>query len=364
MQRLLDALLTTDPAQRVRLAQAGLATLLMTAGVLVMAYFAQNGIAAPAAVAWWGAVSIGGLVLAFALIRSGCTLGWSDPALAVPQIVFSIASGAWAYAIAGSGRGGVFPILMIVLMFGMFGASPARMRWVSLYAVVLFGVVMALQAWRLPGVYAPAVELGHFLVVAIVMPAAGLLTVRLSNLRERVRSQRSELRDALGRIQELATRDELTGLVNRRHMQLLLEQERQRSVRAGHPYSVALLDIDRFKRVNDEHGHAAGDVVLKAFAREALGCLRMSDVLARWGGEEFVVMMPDTRHAFARIGAERLRERIAAATVRVGDVTIRVTVSIGLTEHRAGETVSDTLARADGALYDAKTQGRDRVVVV
>jgi diguanylate cyclase len=229
--------------------------------------------------------------------------------------------------------------------------------------VAVFGGTMALMAWRDPATFDPAIETGHFLMVATMLPTVSLLAGRLSRMRERQRRQKQELAKALARIQELATRDELTGLINRRHMIELLEQERQRCVRSGRTFCVAIIDIDHFKRINDRYGHAVGDEVLRGFARAAEGATRLADMLARWGGEEFVLMLADTRAPLARGGLERLRERVAANVVDVDGEAIRITVSAGLTEHIAGETVAQALERADRALYEAKAQGRDQLMV-
>jgi diguanylate cyclase (GGDEF)-like protein len=366
MHRLLDALLTTDPVQRVRLAQAGLALLLLMAGVLALNYFVWTGSAAGVPMAWWSVLTLGGMAVFFALIRSGWSRRLKDASLTVPQMMFAIASGAAAYGLVGAGRGGVFPIVMVVLMFGMFVASPRQMRWVSIYAVLCFAVVMALMTWRNPRVYPTAVELGHFLMVAIMMPAVSMLAARLSRMRHRARLQRAELAQALTRIRELATRDELTGLVNRRHMQELLAQEHQRCIRSGQGFCVAVLDIDHFRAVNDSHGHSVGDLVLRAVAQEAQRHVRVSDALSRWGGEEFVLMLSDTRAPLARGGLERLLGRIAALRVVAGvdgAAVLSITLSAGLAEHIAGETVAQTLERAERALLEAKALGRNGVVV-
>lgn len=363
LRRLGDALLTTDPVQRVRLVQAGLAMLVMAAGIVAMSWAVLAGHAPAAPVLIWAVVSVAGAVTAFALIRSGWSRRLDEPSLAVPQMLFALTSGAVAYAIVGPARGGVFPIVMVVLMFGMFAASPRQMGGVSAYAVVLFGATMALMAWWQPQVYVPTVEFGHFLMVATMMPAVSILAGRLSRMRHRMREQRGELRQALLRIEDLATRDPLTGLINRRHMEELLEQEHQRSVRAGHPFCIALIDVDRFKVLNALHGRVVGDEMLCLIAREALGVVRLSDRLGRWGGQKFVLLMSDTRASLARGGVERVRERIAAVQLTSGGAALRVTVSIGMTEHLAGETVTQALERADRALVEAKAQGRDRVVV-
>lgn len=361
-QRLADRLLTTDPTQRLRLAQSGLAMALMALSVAILVYAARlAGTPAPV-VAAWAALSLGGMVVFFAAIRFGWSRGFADPSLTMVQMVFAITSGAIAYAMAGPMRGATFVVLLAILMFGMFQLRPRALLLVSLYALGLFGTAMAVMAWQLPQVYRPAVELGHFLMLAATLPAVSLLAGRLTVLRERSRHQRRDLAEALARIQALAMRDELTGLINRRHMLELLEQERQRCVRSGRTFCVAMIDIDRFKDVNDRYGHAAGDEVLQRLAREALSAVRVADVLARWGGDEFVLLLSDARLQLARGGVERVRQRIEAVSLRVGEQALQVTISAGLAEHIAGESVATALARADAALYEAKAQGRNRTV--
>ena len=363
MNRIVDLLLTTDPVQRVRLAQAGLAMLVMATGVAAMHYFAWVGVAAAAPVQWWAAATLLGMVGFFSLIRSGWSLKLADPALTVPQILFALTSGAAAYTLLGAGRGAVFPVVMVVLMFGMFEVSPRQMRWLSAYAVLLFGAVMALMANQNPRAYPIAVELGHFLLVATMMPATSMLAGRLSRMRHRSRLQRAELAQALARLREHTTRDELTGLINKRHMQELMDQEHQRCIRSGQSFCLAVLDIDRFKPVNEAHGYTVGDAVLRAVAQEAQRHVRVSDMLSRWGGEEFVLMMGDTRAALARGGLERLHQKVGALRILHGTAAVGITLSAGLAEHHAGESVLQTLARAERALQEAKDQGRDRVVV-
>ncbi len=146
-------------------------------------------------------------------------------------------------------------------------------------------------------------------------------------------------------------------------MQALIELEQARSSRAGQSFCLAVLDIDRFKVINDAHGHPAGDRVLRSFAREAAAVLRGADVLARWGGEEFLLLMPDTRATAARLGVERLRSRVETLRIDADDgESLAFTLSAGVVEQLAGESVADTIARADRALYRAKKQGRNCVV--
>lgn len=164
---------------------------------------------------------------------------------------------------------------------------------------------------------------------------------------------------------ELASRDALTGLHNRRHMADLLARWQQAAQRGGPGFALALVDLDHFKRINDSHGHAAGDQVLRVFAERAREVLRGVDVIGRWGGEEFIVLFPGCAADEAVVAAERLRAHVAATVVVLaGGQPLRVTVSIGITPHGPPEPVEATLERADLAMYQAKSQGRDRVVAV
>ncbi|MFY9513731.1 MAG: GGDEF domain-containing protein [Rubrivivax sp.] len=350
MQALLDALLTRDPLQRARLTQALLAMALMSAGVVAMHYFVWIGIAPRRGVALWTLLALGGMGLIFVLIRSGWSRRLADPTMTVAQMVYAVSCGAFAYALVGEGRGGVFPIVMVILMFGMFIATPRQMAGVSVYAVALFGATMALMVWRRPQVYVPAIEIGHFLMVATMMPAVSILAARLSRMRQRARQQRGELTAALARIRELATHDELTGLINRRHLQELMETEHQRCIRSGHTFCLAVLEIDAAAALSTRLGKSGHDALLQGVAREAQRFVRVADVLAHWGGDRMVLLMSDTRAPLARAGLDRLRERVAEARVLHAEPELRVRLSAGLVEHHAGETVTQTLARAEACL--------------
>ena len=163
----------------------------------------------------------------------------------------------------------------------------------------------------------------------------------------------------------IAMTDELTGLRNRRYIMDHLEKEYQRAVRTGAPLSLILLDIDHFKKVNDNFGHAFGDIVLKAVAREMEGSLRSYDLLGRIGGEEFLIASLGSTLDDATALAERIRERIKARKIANRTYEIHVTISAGATSLSEQDAKADTLlGRADEALYLAKQQGRDRVVAL
>ena len=172
----------------------------------------------------------------------------------------------------------------------------------------------------------------------------------------------SRLRQALSTINELAIRDELTGIHNRRFLLDLVEKEKERADRNGSEFCLCLFDIDFFKRINDTYGHAAGDVVLRAFAQTVQGQLRALDAFGRYGGEEFLLMLPETPAASAIALAERVRGAVEGLRCTDNDRTITLTVSVGVAEYRLGEKVAQTIVRADQALYLAKSGGRNRVL--
>jgi diguanylate cyclase (GGDEF)-like protein len=197
----------------------------------------------------------------------------------------------------------------------------------------------------------------------MVLPVVALLSGQLSQLRLDRRRQKAELRDALERLRLVATRDELTGLPNRRYMQEWVTQEISRAGRTGNSTCLTLIDLDHFKQVNDRFGHAVGDAALRILAREARTVLREADLLARWGGEEFLLVMPDATPANALLALDRLRARFEDPLTWAECPQAQVRFSAGLTALRAGEVFEIAVRRADAALYDAKRAGRNCTVL-
>lgn len=169
-----------------------------------------------------------------------------------------------------------------------------------------------------------------------------------------------QLREALALVEHDAATDALTGQPNRRSLDLLLVQQIETSGGRGRPLSVLLLDVDHFKRINDVHGHGVGDDVLRALARRVRGLLREGDVCTRYGGEEFVVVLPDTPLPVALQVAERLRSGMAETPLLKAPL-VPVTVSIGAAQFSAGQTAAALLEAADQAVYAAKRGGRNQV---
>jgi diguanylate cyclase len=162
---------------------------------------------------------------------------------------------------------------------------------------------------------------------------------------------------------ELSSRDPLTGLANRRHFELMLAGEVDRVARAGEPALVLMIDIDHFKKVNDAYGHPAGDQVLRHVAHTLADCIRPMDTVARFGGEEFAMILPNCPPSFGQAVAERIRIRVQSMTIPIpAGETVRVTVSLGGAFAPQWVRSSPLLwvERADQQLYRAKSEGRDR----
>jgi two-component system cell cycle response regulator len=186
----------------------------------------------------------------------------------------------------------------------------------------------------------------------------------IARVRTQVRRRRYQdrLRANYERSLSLALTDSLTGLYNRRYLADHLERSLQRARETGKPVSVVLIDIDHFKQVNDSYGHAVGDEVLRAVAQRVNGNLRNFDMVARLGGEEFVIVMPDTPGEIGYMVAERLRDRVARDPIATGSGKLNVTISMGVSAYAGGgETPDELIKQADAAMYQAKRGGRNRV---
>ena len=242
------------------------------------------------------------------------------------------------------------PGLLIVMFFGVIALPRAGD---SLVNVALAALSLPLVLPRHPHAADVVYELAHFAtVVALVWAACALL--------ERLSAQSFAYRE---RLQREASTDALTGLHNRREFESGMVREMERARRMRVPLSLAILDIDFFKRINDQHGHDVGDIVLREVARALHAGIRKSDLLARIGGEEFALVMLGTQPPGAWVVLERLRVAVAALRIPAGAQQIGCTISIGITDRVETDVDWPMLyKRADQALYDAKERGRNRVV--
>lgn len=356
--------------QKVRLQRISMAFLSYQVPCLVTAFCWYHGMVPLYAV--WGYVIAallfnGSFML---LVRSGFNLRLRDPSMTVAQMTLSVVPAATVMFLIDAGQvRGVF--LLIAIVPSLYGIMALNTRQFALSSGLIFIVYTVLMAalwhWR-PQTMDIKVELIQALAFFFVMIEISFIGGFIHKLRSKLRARNGELHQALDelktameKIHELANHDGLTGLINRRHLFEVLSLEAARQQRTHGPFCIAMLDIDHFKQVNDTHGHQAGDTVLRTVASEVQTRLRTIDIFGRYGGEEFLMILPQTPLEGAKIKAERVRQQVQG--LHLDDIAegFTVTASIGVAEHRPNETIEQTIARADAALYRAKHGGRNRV---
>ncbi|TAL14716.1 MAG: GGDEF domain-containing protein [Aquabacterium sp.] len=363
MRRLSDLLLGTEPLLRTRMRFVLLAMLLYLCWILMHGYcIAQGYFSMPAAIPWVMAYDCIGMLAFYPLVRSGLTARQSDPALILPQILYGSVAAALSYALIPQLRMPLLQLLCLILMFGLFNLRPGRLLFAGCFAIgTLWAMYLVMAATGAPH-FDPHREAINLAMASIILALLTAISRHHSRMRGRLREQKQQLLQTADQVRLLATQDPLTGLPNRQHLQELIERECKRLERSGQPFSLALADLDHFKRINDRHGHANGDEVLRNFAAAACAVLRETDMIGRWGGEEFLVLMPETTLPAATNGLERLRAHLARKPMVHALPELSVTFSAGISVHRLGGDLERTLERADRALYAAKAGGRDRTV--
>lgn len=301
--------------------------------------------------------------LFYVVFRTGLNLRLSDPSLTTEQVGAAILLLAYIMLHAGPMRGAFTVFYLVAMLFGVLRLSAARLMALALIALLAHGTVLHLSYVRDPTMNVKA-ALTEFAVLMIVLPWFAAMGGYVNRLRVRLSESHRELKRAFDQIGELAIRDDLTGAYNRRFLMETLARERSRAERLDEPFSVCLLDIDHFKSINDTLGHAAGDAVLKVFAALAPRGMRGIDTFGRFGGEEFLLVLPGTGREGALAAGERVRAATEGAVFPGVPAERRVTVTVGVATRVKGEDVAAVLARADEALYQGKRAGRNRVVAL
>lgn len=298
----------------------------------------------------------------FILIKTGLNKNFRDPGMVIPQI-----------------------FLGVMVLLGLLAAMPeiGIMLIAQLFTLYLGGVLALrldqfIWIW-LAGATALAVPL-YFVGDQIGFPHSTILSKALlwvflvsvlgylsyvagviSNLRLKVSEKNKTLASARKKVEELARHDTLTGVMNRRALMECLQSMIQNVRRKPFPFSVAFVDLDHFKQVNDSCGHRLGDDVLKIFANIFRESVRTTDHIARYGGDEFVVVLVDTTENAASVVLERMRENVARYDWMALGLNLNLSTSIGIASFQPDDTIEKMLARADGALYAAKSAGRNCV---
>ncbi|MCA1798426.1 MAG: GGDEF domain-containing protein [Xanthomonadaceae bacterium] len=326
------------------------------------------------------AALVGGMVVSnmlfFTAFKTGVNLRFHDPSMTLPMMLTALL---WACLTAGGlpeMRAVSFPAFIIVFMFGIFTLRISHYVLCWLFSMAGYTLVVATTIPDDAGNARIQLEIMHAALLAAMLIWVAYFGHYVGRLREKLHSRNSELQQALALVEELAVRDDLTGLHNRRFVMDALKREQQRSDRHGDALSLLVLDIDRFKEINDQHGHPVGDEVLKSFVTRLSQAVRGADVvgatgvapdvpdtIGRFGGEEFIVILPHTDTAGAQRVAERIRVATSATPFGTSAGPVSVTVSLGVARHQEGETPRSILERVDSALYAAKHGGRNRTAI-
>jgi len=253
-------------------------------------------------------------------------------------------------------------VLFLIFAFGTLRMTSAQamITW-TLAAIGLAAVFLASDLPIGMPVATRLQRTASMLCFVLVIGQCAFLGLFGATLRKILYQRSIELKAAYQRIEELAELDELTGSYNRRCIMRLLDTEMEKSRRASTPCAIALIDLDWFKRINDAHGHPVGDEVLRTFSITIFANIRPADCFGRYGGEEFLLLLPDTDGEAASRMLERLRSIVADLDWSAFSLGMRVTISAGVVTLRDVDTADTILARADSALYSAKAQGRNRI---
>jgi diguanylate cyclase len=348
-------------ARQRRQIQAMIAASYLIDALILLVYARAGSIPATIAPAF---AATGLLSVAFylALSESGFTERLQDHYFVLPQLCISVAI-MLAFAYLTPEVGGMFLcLLFLVFNFGSLRLTPRQSAVV--WTVTTLGVAGLFVLTDKPIGLPYGNELERFATMLMFVLTIGrcmFLGLFSSSMRQSLYQSGERLKEAYRRIEELAELDELTGSFNRRCIMRLLEEELARSGRLSTPCSIALIDLDHFKRINDAYGHPTGDEVLRTFAITMFANIRTIDRFGRYGGEEFLLVLPETPPQSAAHTLDRLRTIIAELDWSAFSPGMQVTMSAGVATLRRDESSDTFLARADRALYAAKARGRNRI---
>ena len=300
-----------------------------------------------------------------ALSESGFTERFRDHYFVAPQALVSMmVMLAFTYVAPEVG------VMFLCTLFVVFNFSSLRstpLQTAIIWTAMAFGLAGLFLLTDKPISMPHETYMERFATMSVFILTIGrcmFLGIFSSSMRESLYRSGVALKEAYKRIEELAELDELTGSFNRRCIMRILDEEISRARRSKENCSIALIDLDWFKRINDTYGHPTGDEVLRTFAITVFANIRNIDRFGRFGGEEFLLVLPDTPQDTATRVLDRLRAIVADLDWSAFSPGMRVTVSAGVATLKHDETPDTFLARADGALYEAKARGRNRIASI
>ena len=346
-----------SPKQRLRLRRFLFASAFSVLYLVVLGVFYTQGMIDRKTLAQAFAL-VAVLIVGFsAVFRSGLNLRFPDPSLTGGQLLTSVFTMLYVVYHAPDTRLAFASFFFVALMFGMLRHTARKLAVLGGLSLFAFALVIGLRYFNHHDAEIVRLDLLQLVVIASTLPWFLFIGSHVKRLQRGLNEVSVRLED----IEERARRDDLTGFYNRRTLLVAMEEAKQRADAVREPLSLCVIDLDLFKRYNDEFDHLTGDQVLRAFARSVQEGLRSTDVFVRYGGEEFVQICRHTTLAGAIADAERLATRINTLPVPLPHPIDKLPVSILVREDDLREPIMQTFARADGALYRAKRLGRNRV---
>jgi diguanylate cyclase (GGDEF)-like protein len=344
-------------SQRLRLRRFVLASLFAGMYLLVLAIFWTQGKVGGDTLIEAGVMAGAILFVFYGVFRSGLNLRFADPSLSGWQLLSAVFTMLFVLYRAPDTRLAFTAFFFIALMFGMLRMSSRRLTALGAISIVSFAITLWLRYANNGDVDALRLDALLCAVMAVTFPWFVYIGERVKRLELGLAEVSVELED----VEDAAARDELTGIPNRRAINRAFAEAKRRTDGSLEPFSICVIDLDHFKRFNDEFGHLSGDEVLRAFTRTVQGAQRAGDVFGRYGGEEFVQILRSTDLAGALAEAERVRARVSELKLPVSRRLGPLTVSVGVAQYQPREAIVQTFARADAALRRAKLAGRNRV---
>ena len=308
-------------------------------------------------------IAAGFNLILYIIFRSGLNKKFADPSLTFPQMAFAALAAMAAIYYIDNIRGIMLVAYIVTILFGVFRFNIFQYLIFTLFSVTCYGTVIVLLLNNHPETITLQVEILQLIVFATVLTWFSMVGSYLREIRKKLSATNFRLNKALNTIRELAIHDDLTRAYNRRQMFEELKQEKAKADRIGGIFSIALFDLDHFKRVNDTYGHLKGDDVLKRLIHSVSHEIREIDSISRYGGEEFVIIMSGSNAKGAEECALRIKNRIDNLKFSGFAESFRMTISTGITTYQPVESIDDLIARSDSAMYKAKSMGRNQVVI-
>lgn len=270
---------------------------------------------------------------------------------------------AWLSSRAGDYLATIQLLYILPMAYGMLRLDRSRLAGLSAFGLITHGTALFMLMENDHRLNEPAIW-AQFAALALAFAWTGYAAGAVLRLRERLAEARRTLHDVGHEASNRASRDMLTGVYHQQHLMDVLEREIARAERIGKPLAIARVDLDGLGSVNESHGQGAGDIALKRFAEAAAAALRDVDIIGRYGGKEFLAIMPDTSLKGSLIAAERVRAAVGREPLPEVKGRRHLSCTLGVAEHRKGENTRLVIGRAEAALNYAKAAGRDRVVAL